>query len=86
MMESKMTKMLLVLCMTAAATVGGVLIWKAEATPLAGATTSLAVLKNYSTFQKAGCMFGTHRCPAGTKWACVKHPGPTGKTCICRPC
>jgi hypothetical protein len=27
MMESKMTKMLLVLCMTAAATVGGVLIW-----------------------------------------------------------
>ena len=86
MMESKMTKMLLVLFMTAAATVGGVLIWKAEATPLAGATTSLAVLKSYSTFQKAGCMFGTHRCPAGTKWACVKHPGPTGKTCVCRPC
>ena len=33
MMESKMTKVLLVLCMTAAVTVGGVLIWEAEATP-----------------------------------------------------
>ena len=86
MMESKMTRMLLLLCTTAAVAAGGALILKAEATPLAGATSSFAVIKSYSTAQKVGCMFGTHRCPAGTKWACVKHPGPTGKTCICRPC
>jgi hypothetical protein len=70
-MEKKMTKMLLVLSLTAAATVGGILMWKAEATPLAGAASSLAAVKSYSTIQKAGCMFGTRRCPAGTKWSCV---------------
>jgi hypothetical protein len=68
MMESKMTKMLLLLCTTAAVAAGGALILKAEATPLAGATSSFAVINSYSTAQKVGCMFGTHRCPAGTKW------------------
>ena len=83
-----MTKLLLVLCMTAAVTVAGVLMWKAEATPLTGATNSLAVIKSYSAVQKAGCMFGTHRCPAGTKWACAPYPAPTGtgKKCVCRAC
>ena len=85
-MESNMTKLLLALFMTAIVTVGGVLMWKAEATPLAGAASSLAVAKSYSAVEKAGCMFGTHRCPAGTKWACVKHPATPGKSCICRPC
>jgi hypothetical protein len=55
-----MTKMLLVLCMTAAVTVGGVLIWEAQATPLTGVTSSFAVIKSYSTVQKVGCIFGTH--------------------------
>ena len=83
-----MTKYLLVLGMTSAMTLAGVLMWKAEATPLAGATNSLAVIKSYSAVQKAGCMFGTSRCPAGTKWSCTKVAGPVGphKACICRPC
>jgi hypothetical protein len=83
-----MTKYLLVLGMTSAMMLAGVLMWKAEATPLAGASTSLAVIKSYSAVQKAGCVFGTSRCPAGTKWACTKFTGPTGpvKKCVCRPC
>lgn len=62
--------------------------FRTEATPLAGAFDSLAVIKGYSAVQKAGCMFGTSRCPAGTKWACVKHSGSMGmiKKCLCRPC
>ena len=83
-----MTNYLLVLGMTSAMTLAEVLMWKAEATPLAGATNSLAVIKSYSAVQKAGCMFGTRRCPAGTKWSCTKIAGPVGphKACICRPC
>jgi hypothetical protein len=85
--ETTMSKMLLVLGMATAVTVTGVMMWKAaEATPLTGATASLAAIKSHSAIQKIGCIFGTQRCPAGTKWACVKHPGPTGKTCVCRPC
>jgi hypothetical protein len=61
---------------------------KTEATPLVGAGDTLAVLKTYSTVQKAGCIFGTSRCPAGTKWACVKTKSTAGvvKKCLCRPC
>jgi hypothetical protein len=83
-----MTKYLLVLGMSSAMILAGVPMWKAEATPLAGATNSLAVIKSYSAVQKAGCMFGTSRCPAGTKWSCTKVAGPMGphKACICRPC
>ena len=83
-----MTKYLLVLGVTSAMTLAVVMMWKAEATPLAGATNSLAVIKSYSAVQKAGCMFGTSRCPAGTKWSFTKVAGPMGphKACICRPC
>jgi hypothetical protein len=83
-----MTKFLLVLCMTAVVTVTGVLVWKAEATPLTGAADSLAAIKGHLAVQKVGCMFGTHRCPAGTKWSCATFPAPTGigKKCVCRPC
>ena len=65
--------MLVVLCLTCAVTVAGVSMWKAEATPLTGAAQEfpLAVIKGYSAVQKAGCMFGTHRCAAGTKWSCT---------------
>ena len=61
---------------------------KTEATPLTGAADSLAVLKSYSTLQKVGCIFGTTRCPAGTKWQCVKTKSTAGvvKKCLCRPC
>jgi Mn2+/Fe2+ NRAMP family transporter len=60
---------------------------KTEATPLTGAD-SLAVLKTYSAVQKAGCMFGTARCAAGTKHACVRTKTTAGvvKKCLCRPC
>jgi hypothetical protein len=83
-----MTKVPILLCMTAVVTVAGVLIWKAEATPLTGAADSLAAIRGYLPVQKVGCMFGTRRCPAGTKWSCASYPGPTGtgKKCICRPC
>ena len=61
---------------------------KTEATPMLGAGDSLAVLKSFSTVQKAGCIFGTSRCPAHTKWACVKTKSTAGvvKKCLCRPC
>ena len=73
-----MTRLLLVLSMTAALTVAGLLMWRAEATPLTGAAHSLAATSSYSAVQKAGCMFGTHRCAAGTKWSFTKFPGVAG--------
>jgi len=83
-----MTKLQLVLSVTAAVVVAGLLMWKAEATPLTGALGAHSVTGGYSAVQKAGCMFGTHRCPAGTKWVCSKFSGPTGpsKKCFCRAC
>jgi len=51
---------------------------------LTPAANSLAVLKGYSTVEKAGCIFGTRRCKAGTKWSCVDRG--TAKACVCRPC
>ena len=83
-----MIRLRLVLCLTAAVMVSGVVIWEAEATPITGAVDLLDVIKGYSAVQKVGCMFGTHRCPAGTKWSCAKYPGPmgAGKKCVCRPC
>jgi len=83
-----MVKLFFVLCLVAVVTIGLVTVWKAEAAPLGGAVGSLAVIKNYSAIEKVGCMFGTSRCPAGSKWQCFKHPTHmgTGKTCACRPC
>jgi hypothetical protein len=43
-----MTRLLLVLSMTAAVTVAGLLMWKAEATPLTGALGTQAVTGGYS--------------------------------------
>jgi hypothetical protein len=79
-----MTKMFLVLCMTLAVTVAGTALWSANAGPLAGAAGSLAVLKGYSSVEKAGCIFGTRRCKAGTKWSCVD--SGSEKKCHCRTC
>jgi hypothetical protein len=83
-----MTRLLLVLSMTAAVTIAGLLMWRAEATPLTGALDTHLVTGASSAVQKVGCMFGTHRCPAGTKWVCSKFSGPTGpsKKCFCRAC
>ena len=83
-----MTKSMFVLGLTSAVMLAGVLMWKAEATPLAAAGNSLATIKSYSAVHKAGCMFGTRRCPAGSKHSCTKFTGPTGpvKKCVCRPC
>jgi hypothetical protein len=79
-----MTKILVVLCMTVAVTVAGVTIWSAKASPLTGAINSLAVIKGYSAVQTVGCMFGTRRCAAGTKWSCADYG--TKKKCVCRAC
>ena len=79
-----MTKLVLILCLTCAGTIAGALTWKAEATPLTGTASSLAVIKGFSAVQKAGCVFGTHRCPAGTKWSCTQFSN--GKKCVCRAC
>jgi hypothetical protein len=83
-----MTRLQLVLSLIAAVAIAGLLMWGAEATPLTGALATQAVTGGYSAVQKVGCMFGTHRCPAGTKWVCSKFSGPTGpsKKCFCRAC
>ena len=79
-----------VLYVLAAATVALAISFsfKTEATPVLGAGDSFAVLKSFSAVQKAGCIFGTSRCPAGTKHACVKTNTTAGvvKKCLCRPC
>ena len=66
----------------------GVLVWKAEATPLTGSVRAARAAKSHSLVQNASCMFGTTRCPAGTKWMCVHGTNATGETkkCRCRPC
>jgi hypothetical protein len=77
-------KMVVVLCMAAAVSLAGVLIWSAQASPLTGAADSLSVIRGFSAVQTVGCIFGTRRCPAGTKWSCVDYG--TSKKCICRAC
>jgi hypothetical protein len=81
-----MTRLTLVLSATAAVLVAGLLV--AEAAPLTGSVDPLVVGKTYSPVRKAGCVFGTSRCPAGTKWSCAHTMGPYGerKFCHCRPC
>ncbi|MFO7478780.1 MAG: hypothetical protein R6X03_10640 [Methyloceanibacter sp.] len=68
--------------------VGGFLIVQAEASPLTRAADSLAMLKTYSQLHQAGCVFGTSRCPKGTKWICSKSGAGAGvtKKCYCRTC
>lgn len=83
-----MNSLKLVLCATAAVLVAGFLVWKAEATPLTGSVDPSALGGTYLPVVKAACMFGTTRCPAGTKWMCVHGTNATGETkkCRCRPC
>jgi hypothetical protein len=81
--EALMTKTFAVLSIVAVV-VAGVGLLSANASPLTGAANSLAALKSYSTVEKAGCIFGTRRCKAGTKWSCVDRG--TAKACVCRPC
>lgn len=66
----------------------GSVSWQSEATTLTSGASALAVLKGYSTAEKVGCVFGTSRCPAGTKWQCIRTAAPAGevKKCLCRPC
>ncbi len=77
-----------VLCAAAAVLLGGVLVLKAQATPLTGAVDAATLGAIHSPVLKAACMFGTSRCPAGTKWSCSSTHGPNGerKFCHCRPC
>ena len=73
---------------TAAVLLSGVMVWKAEATPLTGSVEPLVMSKGMSAAEKASCMFGTTRCTAGTKWMCVKGSNANGDTkkCKCRAC
>jgi hypothetical protein len=79
-----MTRIFAVLGMTVAFVLAGAALWVANASPLSGAANSPAIIKGYSTVEKAGCIFGTRRCKAGTKWSCVDRG--TAKACVCRPC
>jgi hypothetical protein len=82
--EALMTRTFAVLGMAVAVAVAGAALLSANASPLTAPAGSLAILKGYSTVEKAGCMFGTRRCKAGTKWSCVDRG--TAKACVCRPC
>jgi hypothetical protein len=42
------------------------------------------LIKGFSAAQTVGCIFGTRRCPAGTKWSCADYG--TTKKCVCRTC
>jgi hypothetical protein len=83
-----MTKLKLVLAMATIVIGSALMMWQVEATPLTQAADSLGGLKAYSSVQQAGCIFGTSRCPAGTKWQCTKTPAEAGviKKCKCRTC
>jgi hypothetical protein len=83
-----MTSLKLVLCATAAVLVAGLLVLKAEATPLTGSVNPHVLGEVHSQVELAACMFGTTRCPAGTKWSCSHTMTPKGerKFCHCRPC
>ena len=56
-----MTRMFAVLGVTVAVAIAGAGVLSANASPLTGAANSLAILKGYSTVEKAGCIFGTRR-------------------------
>ena len=71
--EALMTKTFAVLGMTVAVAVAGAGLLSANASPLTGAANSLAILKSYSTVEKAGCIFGTRRCKAGILTMSASH-------------
>jgi hypothetical protein len=81
-----MTRFMSVVGVAAVLIAGSLPIWKAEATSVTPAP--VAGLKGYSPVQQVGCIFGTSRCPAGTKWSCSKSSATAGvvKKCWCRPC
>ena len=83
-----MKQLTLLATVTMAVLLTGLLIWKAEATPLAGSVAPFAAINSHSNLQKVSCMFGTSRCKAGTKWMCTHGANGHGemKKCQCRPC
>ena len=62
-MEAAMTRLKLALSLIAVVTVAGLLMWKAEATPLTDALGTHAITGGYSAVQNVACVFGTHRWP-----------------------
>jgi len=76
----------LVLIAAAAVLLAGFLIWKAEATPLAGAAMIGTTIKSESLIQNAGC-HKKGKCPLGTHLLCgTPQPGHKGRLCECAPC
>src|SRR6476660_9475716 len=77
--ETTMSKMLLVLGMAAAVTVTGVRMWKAaEATPLTGATGSLAAIKSPQQSKRLGAYLARNdvpQAPSGLVSSIQAQPG-----------
>ena len=79
-----MTGIRVILSLAAAVMLAGLLVLKADATPLISVVQSPVSAGSHSAVEQVGCIFGTRRCPAGTKWSCVHTPG--AKKCVCRAC
>jgi hypothetical protein len=86
--EETMKQLVFVSTLIAAVLFAGILMWKAEATPLSGSVAPLAVSQSQALVLDAACKFGTTRCAAGTKWTCVNGSNANGDTkrCWCRHC
>jgi hypothetical protein len=86
--EAIMTRVRSILTVAAAMMIAGLFILKADATPLTSAANAPALTGAHSAVEPVGCMFGTRRCPAGTKWICTHYPAAAGKSkkCVCRAC
>jgi hypothetical protein len=75
-----MRKLTLILIAATAMVFAGLLVWKAEAMPAAGAANIGAVSKSLSPVEKAACGGWGRHCRPGRHWVCR----PRG--CWCAPC
>jgi hypothetical protein len=85
--EASMTSLKLVLCATAAVLVAGLLVLKAEATPLTGAIDSHALGEVRSQVELAAHV-RHDTLPGRHEMVLLAHDSPKGerKFCHCRPC
>jgi hypothetical protein len=74
-----MRKLAITLAAALVMVLGGLLVWKADATTLSGSHSMPPLTNNFSPVEKVGCR-GPGRCPYGLRWVC----GPY--RCWCAPC
>jgi hypothetical protein len=67
-----MRKLAITLAAALVMVLGGLLVWKADATTLSGSHSMPPLTNNFSPVEKVGCR-GPGRCPYGLRWVC----GPT---------